>query len=178
MPVSRPRACRVPLDPERVARLVERGVTGPHIAAALAHNRAVATAVGGLAGALLREDAATSRRDRELAILRIGWNCESEYEVAQHRLMAADAGLSAAEIDATTRPLDGHDWSQTDRLLIRLADQLYVDDGITDELWDQLMAHWSLEQVVELIAVVLGYRMVCGLLNVFGVPLEPGLVGW
>ncbi|MDP6340532.1 MAG: carboxymuconolactone decarboxylase family protein [Acidimicrobiales bacterium] len=38
-------------------------------------------------------------RERELAILRIGWLCQSEYEWAQHKIIGSDAGLEAEEIE-------------------------------------------------------------------------------
>src|SRR5215470_5346591 len=38
-------------------------------------------------------------RDRELLILRSAWRCASSYEWGQHVRLAAQAGLSAEEID-------------------------------------------------------------------------------
>ncbi len=38
-------------------------------------------------------------RERELAILRIGWLCQSEYEFAQHRVIGIEAGLTAEEVE-------------------------------------------------------------------------------
>src|SRR5215831_4094236 len=40
-------------------------------------------------------------RDRELAILRIGWLCRSEYEFAQHTVVGRRAGLTDADIERT-----------------------------------------------------------------------------
>ena len=41
-----------------------------------------------------------SPRDRELLILRTGWNCRSRYEFGQHVLIALKSGISADEIEA------------------------------------------------------------------------------
>ena len=38
-------------------------------------------------------------RERELVILRVGWQCNSEYEWAQHNRIGLEAGLSAEEIE-------------------------------------------------------------------------------
>ena len=38
-------------------------------------------------------------RERELAILRVGWLCQAEYEWAQHTIIGRDAGLTDAEIE-------------------------------------------------------------------------------
>ena len=38
-------------------------------------------------------------REREIAILRTGWLCQSEYEWAQHEIIGAEAGLTPEEIE-------------------------------------------------------------------------------
>src|SRR5271170_271596 len=53
-------------------------------------------------------------RDRELLILRTGWNCQADYEWGQHVRIALHSGVSEAEI---TRVIDGPDepgWSATE----------------------------------------------------------------
>jgi len=47
-----------------------------------------------------------SPRDREIAILRIGWLCQSGYEFGQHILMGQEAGLSDDEIKAIAKDLN------------------------------------------------------------------------
>ena len=42
---------------------------------------------------------------RELLILRVAWRTRSGYEWSQHSRMGADAGLTAAQIDAIPRGL-------------------------------------------------------------------------
>ena len=46
-----------------------------------------------LAGSSLPE------RERELVILRMGWNCRSGYEFGQHRRIGQQAGLTLEEVE-------------------------------------------------------------------------------
>ena len=52
------------------------------------------------------------RRQVEIAVLRMGWNCASIYEFGQHTLFGRAAGLSDEEIWWTTRPVDEASWSE------------------------------------------------------------------
>jgi 4-carboxymuconolactone decarboxylase len=155
----------------------EATVRAPNVRATIAHNPALAKAVGGLTGAVLREGS-TSRRQRELVILRAGWNCQSEYEFGQHTLFGKEAGISDEEVVALTRPLTAHPWSDDDRVLLQMADDLRVDFTITDETWAEMAARWSLPEIFEFMFAVLSYMMVSGFLNATGVQRESDVPGW
>ncbi|MEZ5231658.1 MAG: carboxymuconolactone decarboxylase family protein [Acidimicrobiales bacterium] len=117
-------------------------------------------------------------RERELVILRVGWNCRSVYEFGQHTTIGLDSGLTEAEITALTRdPADGG-WSDRDRALIALADDLCADDCVSDATWAALRPDWDDRQLVELIVTAGFYRMVSGFLNSAGVQLDDGVPGW
>jgi len=49
-------------------------------------------------GGQLLQGSELPARDRELLILRCGWNCRSDYEWGQHARIGASAGLSDEEI--------------------------------------------------------------------------------
>src|SRR6056297_2429165 len=57
-------------------------------------------------------------RERELAILRTGWLCDSQYEWAQHVVIGGDAGLTVDEIDRIGSGPDAEGWSDLDRLIL------------------------------------------------------------
>ena len=50
-------------------------------------------------------------RERELVILRAGWQCNSEYEWAQHNRIGLEAGLSAEEIERVKTGGAADGWS-------------------------------------------------------------------
>lgn len=117
-------------------------------------------------------------REREIVILRVGWNARAVYEFGQHTVIGAAAGLTDDEIRALTADPAGHDWSSDDRALIALADELAADDCVTDETWAQLAARWSDAELIELLIVAGTYRMVSGFLNSAGVQLDAGIPGF
>ncbi len=125
-----------------------------------------------LAGGLL------PAREREIVILRVGWNCGSVYEFGQHTLIGRDAGLTGAEIAALTTVRALGPWSDDDRALIAMADELCADDCVSDATFAALRQRWNEAELVELVALGGFYRMVSGLLNSLGVEPEPGLPGW
>ncbi len=160
-----------------ILREADATVRAPNVRATIAHNPALAKAVGGLTGTVLREGS-TLRRQKELVILRTGWNCQSEYEFGQHTLFGKEAGISDEEIVALTRPLTTHPWSHDDGALLQMADDLRTDFTITDGTWAELAAHWSNPEIFEFIFAVLCYMMVSGFLNATGVQRESGVPGW
>ena len=63
-------------------------------------------------------------RERELAILRVGWICRAEYEWGQHVVIARASGLSDAEIERIAAGPDAPGWSDRRPLILRGADEL------------------------------------------------------
>jgi 4-carboxymuconolactone decarboxylase len=176
MSLRRPTKARIEPVPEEVVR-AEQGSVGIHIRATLAHNPMVAEPFFALLRTLII-DATTPRRQRELVVLRTGWNCQSEYEFAQHRIGGLEAGLSEAEIDAVTRPLVTHDWSEEDLVLLRMADDLCADFCVTDDVWTDLTSRWSTPDIMEFVFAAVAYMGVSSVLNSFGVQVEAGRRGW
>jgi 4-carboxymuconolactone decarboxylase len=116
-------------------------------------------------------------RERELVILRVGWRCGSLYEFGAHTVMGGDAGLSAEEISRSAR--EGSDgWSEGDRDLVEMADELCATNNVSDAVWERLARRWSEQELMELLMVAGFYRLVSGFLNAVGVELEAGNPGW
>lgn len=114
-------------------------------------------------------------RDRELLILRTGWNCGSPYEWGQHVLIARQCGITDDEIDAVRSGASAPSWSPGDALLLRAADELHEQHGLSDATWEALAAHHSPEQCLDLVATVGQYHLVAMFLNTLRVPLDPGV---
>ena len=117
-------------------------------------------------------------REREIVILRVGWNCRAVYEFGQHTLIGRRSGLSDTEIAALCASPEAHDWSADERALIALADDLCTDNCASDATWAALRARWSDAELVELVLVAGNYRLVSGFLNTMGVQLDPGVPSW
>ena len=117
-------------------------------------------------------------RERELVILRVGWRCQSVYEFGQHTVIGRQAGLTDAEITAVTEDPAAGGWSDGDRLLIALADELCDDNCVGEATWAGLAERWAPDALVELLVVAGFYRLVSGFLNSTGVQLDEGVPGW
>ena len=116
-----------------------------------------------------------SPRDRELLILRTGWNCGSKYEWGQHVVIARDCGISDHEIESVKEGPSASSWSSHDRMLLVAADELHQHQTLSDHAWNGLTAAYSTEQVLDVIATVGNYHLVAMFLNSTGVPLDAGV---
>ena len=116
-------------------------------------------------------------RDRELLILRTGWNCGSEYEWGQHKVIGRRAGLTDDEIDrVASRSSSG--WEPFDATLLCAADELHEQWSIGEETWQELAARYDVEQLIEVPMLVGHYHLVAMTLNSLGVELDEGLEGF
>ena len=112
-------------------------------------------------------------RERELLILRTGWNCCSEYEFAQHTRFGRSVGLSDEEIQRVAEGPDADGWDAFEATLLRAADELHQDAFITDPTWNALAGRYSTQQLMDLVFTVGQYHIVSMALNSFGVQFEP-----
>jgi 4-carboxymuconolactone decarboxylase len=131
-----------------------------------------------LLGGFLLNKGLIPERERELVILRVGWNARAVYEFGQHTVIGRRCGLTDDEIAALTGSVDDHDWSTDDMALIALADDLAADDCVSDGTWSALAGRWSDAELVELLVVAGFYRLVSGFLNSAGVQLDDGVPGF
>ncbi|MBC7504455.1 MAG: carboxymuconolactone decarboxylase family protein [Sandarakinorhabdus sp.] len=113
-----------------------------------------------------------SARDRELAILRVGWLAKATYEWHHHVAIGRDhAGMSDAEFAlAQAGPVAGSDGD--DDVLLRAVDELVGDHFISDATWALLARRFNQTQLIDLVFTVGQYSMVSMALNSFGVQLE------
>ena len=117
-------------------------------------------------------------RERELAILRIGWRCGSEYEWGQHAAIGRATGLRDDEILRIAKGPDAAGWSAFDVAILRAVDELHDDSFLSDASWNALSAQWSTEQVIDFIFAVGQYTLVSMALNSLGVQLDAGIEGF
>ena len=116
-------------------------------------------------------------RERELLILRTGFNCASDYEWGQHVRLALSIGISREEIERVAAGPDAPGWTQADATLLRAADELHSDSRIADRTWAELSESYDERGLIELTMLVGHYHMVAFALNSSGVELDEGLEG-
>jgi alkylhydroperoxidase family enzyme len=129
-------------------------------------------------GLLLLGNGALPPRDRELAILRMGWLCHAPYEWGEHVLIAKKAGITSAEIEAITTGSTAPDWNVDDRAVLCAVEELYADAMISDTTWATLAARYNEQQLIELPVVIGQYQAVAYYQNALRLRLHhdnPGL---
>lgn len=125
------------------------------------------------AGSLL-DKGSVSLRDRELVILRTCARCRAEYEWGVHVTFFADkAMLTPAQVAATLATDTEPVWSERDRLLLRLVDELHDEATLSDALWLALEREFDAEQLLELIALTGYYHTISFLANGVRIENEP-----
>ena len=158
-PLQRPRIAPLDGDGLRVSRTLRR------------HPR-LAEARAGQSVFVIRNSPLTPH-DRELLILRIGWNCQAVYEWAKHVGSvgrARDHGLEPRDV-AVGQGAPG--WEPFHVTLLNVADELYRDAMVSDETWAALTAEYDTRETISALLTVSNYRLVSTTLNAFGVqPLD------
>jgi alkylhydroperoxidase family enzyme len=114
-------------------------------------------------------------RDRELVILRTGWNCRSPYEFGQHVVIGRAAGVTDEEIERVTEGPDATAWSALEAALLRSADELFADQCVSDDTWAVLAAHYDEQQLLDLVFTIGQYTLVSMVLNTFRVARDDGV---
>jgi alkylhydroperoxidase family enzyme len=113
--------------------------------------------------------------ERELLILRTGWNCGSPYEWGQHARIAVNGGISREAVDRVAAGPDAEGWTEREAALLRAADELHANNVISDATWAALATELDERQLIEVCMLVGQYHLVAFMLNSVGVQPEPGL---
>jgi alkylhydroperoxidase family enzyme len=130
-----------------------------------------------LYGTTVWDECGLSAHDRELVILAIARELESEYEWEQHVDIGYDADVTEEEI----RAIGSGNLSQFDddvQAALKYA-QAFAVNEMTDEISDQLIKHYDDRTVVGIGMLASHYVATGYMLESFGVPLELNeFVGW
>ena len=114
-------------------------------------------------------------RERELLILRTGYNCGSPYEWGQHVRIAERVGIPRADVMRVAAGPDDPGWGADDRVLLRAADELHTAAKINDETWAALGERYDERGLLEIAMLVGHYHMLAFALNSLEVELDDGL---
>jgi hypothetical protein len=141
----------------------------------LARNVPLAGAMYPLGSFFLSRRFALGKREREIVIARVTARCGCEYEWGVHAAaFGAAAGLDDVLLHATVHgTADDPAWSGTDRLLVRLVDELHDTARVSDDLWRALAAEWPSETLLELLVLVGWYHVIAFVANGTRIAREP-----
>lgn len=113
------------------------------------------------------------RRDAELVILRVGWNCRCRYEWGQHVAIGMREGLTAQQIARVAQGPQADGWQPQQAALLQATDELHQHRYIAEATWQRLAQHYRPAQLLEVSLLIGHYEMLAGMLNSLGLALEP-----
>lgn len=116
-------------------------------------------------------------RERELLILRTGWNCRAPYEWGQHVAIARDIGITDDEIRRVADGPDASGWADADAALLRAADELHATQSLSDPTYAALAARYDAQGLLDIVFTVGQYTLVSMALNTFRVERDDGVSG-
>jgi len=112
------------------------------------------------------------RRDTELAILRVGWNCRSRYEWGQHVDIGLRAGVSPEDIARIAEGPEAEGWDDKIKAVLMACDEIHRDKMIAEPTWMALSAHYDTKLLLEMVLLINHYEMLAGVLNSTGLVLD------
>lgn len=116
-------------------------------------------------------------RDRELAILRIGWLSQAPFEWASHVKIAKRNDITPEEIARIIEGSSAPGWGKEDRAIVRAMEELHFDSMITDETWADLQQFYNDKKLIELVILAGQYKTVAYYQNGLRLPLPAGNMG-
>ena len=105
---------------------------------------------------------------------------QSEYEFSHHVKVGRDFGLSDADITGVIAEVTNgsSELSERERLLIRAAREMTVDGVLSNDCWQALMSHYSVEKLVEIVLIIGHYNCVTRVLKSLEIDVEPAYQGF
>jgi alkylhydroperoxidase family enzyme len=119
-----------------------------------------------------------SPRERELAVLRIGWLAGAPYEWGEHVKISQRYGVTKDEIARVQQGSSAPGWSEHDAAILRGVEELLSDFAVSDATWDILAKSWNEAQMLEYPSMVGQYVVTAFIQNSFRcriAPENPGL---
>jgi alkylhydroperoxidase family enzyme len=109
---------------------------------------------------------------REIAILRVGHLCNSEYEVVNHERVARLIGFSEERIAALVPGREKGVFTPEERAVLAFVDEVVKDGGASRESFDALAEYLSTAELIELTVVIGVYTMVSQICATFEIEPE------
>lgn len=116
-------------------------------------------------------------RDRELAILRIGWLLGAPYEWGEHVVIAKRYGMSDEEVERATQGSTAPGWTPHQAAILAGVEELLSSQSLSDETWAALAAVWDEPRLIEYLAMVGQYVATALIQNALRVRLSEGNPG-
>lgn len=117
------------------------------------------------------------KRERELAVLRIGWLSRAPYEWGQHVIIAKRLNMPSEEIKRVTLGSSAPGWTDHEAAILRGVEELLADQSLSDATWNTLAATWNEQQLIEYVMMVGHYVAAAFVQNTLRIRLAEGNPG-
>lgn len=127
----------------------------------------------------LSTDGTFDARLRELVVLRIGWQNNGVYEWSLHWSIALQLGVTEEELVGVKNWPEHDHWSAADRAAFQAADDIVATGVMSESTWVAFArAFRSSEDRLDLMAIILTWKMISDLIKNLAVPLDDGFAAW
>lgn len=90
-----------------------------------------------------------SARERELAVLRIGWLLRAPYEWGEHVDISQRYGVTKEEIARVIEGSGAPGWTAHEAAILRAVEEMLANQTISDATWSVLAKSWDEQQQLE-----------------------------
>ena len=116
---------------------------------------------------------ALGKRKAELVILRVAVHVKAWYEWGSHVERGLACGLTLKEIERVKQGGDPPGWNSEDTLLLNAVDELIANHGLSETMHSQLLEYYSVQQIMDIIAIHGMYVILGCMINTWGLELDP-----
>ena len=114
------------------------------------------------------------RRDTELVILRVAWQCRSAYEWQQHVSLALRVGLTPDEIAGVAGDARPGVLTERQRTLLAVCDEMLARRALSDATWNGVRASLRDREAIELCLLIGHYQGLASTLGALRVQVDGG----
>ncbi|MGA6947927.1 MAG: carboxymuconolactone decarboxylase family protein [Solirubrobacterales bacterium] len=112
------------------------------------------------------------RRDTELVILRVAWQCRSAYEWRQHVPIALRVGLTPDEVAGVADSSPAGGFTERQLALLAASDELLARRALSDATWRAVQASFSDREAIELCMLIGHYQGLASAIGGLGIQVE------
>jgi alkylhydroperoxidase family enzyme len=112
------------------------------------------------------------RRDTELVILRVAWQCRCAYEWHQHVPLGLRVGLTPDEVAGVAATSPAECFSARQQALLAAGDELLAQSALSDSTWSALKATLGTREVIELCLLIGNYQGLAATIGGLGIQIE------
>jgi 4-carboxymuconolactone decarboxylase len=153
---------------------VEPNTPMPNSFRALLNSPPAAEAVGAL-GEFLRFNTSLAPQIREIAIISVARQTNSDYEWAHHEPIAREVGVTDQVIEAIRTNRAPMGVPAKDGIFAQAAKELVNDGTLTDRTFQAVDHLLGPQGTVDLVVLIGYYAMLATALTALGIEIEPGL---